>query len=290
MMNYWLVNFSFFVYFSLNNCLETSTDQQADLEVDFDNHGQVFDLQAFKSSENDKILVQNSSINHNKLRWYSIGVPLLLKTKSDQKEESLFHFTRKGFSAHIRMLTIEHKMLLAQEVKRKYKIDIELNQIDNLILSSFTCKILLYINSDPTEITGSVKSFRTFPLRIDFIAPIASKEIEWFNQSLSDGESIQLDCVISTKNKEFSSEFSLYTDNLITVCGLKRSDIFYHSDDSSKLILIEFFVILLILMYKDFNCNSGGLCSCLNRGKCTSNGKCICEIGFTGLTCSSCNY
>ena len=252
-MNYWLISFSFFIYFNLNYCNETSTDQPADLEVDFNYHGEMFDLQAFKSSENDKILVENSSINHNKLRWYSIGVPLLLKTKFDEKEESLFHFTRRGFSAQIQMLTTEQKKLLAQEVKRKYKIDIELNQIDNLILSSFTCKIHVHNNTDQSEINGSVKSFRRFPLRIDFIAPIGiSKEIEWFNQSLPDGESIQLDCVISTKNKEFSSEFSLYTDNLITVCGLKRSDIFYYSDESSKLILIEFFVIFIAPNFQRF--------------------------------------
>ena len=248
-MNCWLFSFCFFIYFSLNNCNESGTDQRADLEVDFHFNGKISDLQAFKSPDNDKILAENNSMNYNKLRWYSIGVPVLVKTQSDKKEESLFHFTRKGFSAHIRMLTIEHKMMLAQEIKRKYKIEIEFNQVHNLILSSFTCKIHVH---DQSDIHGSVLSLGTFPLRIDFVAPIDSKEIEWFNQSLLDSESIRFDCDIETKNKEFTSKLSLYTEDLITVCGLKRSDIFYHSDESSKLILSVFFVIFIISYLQRF--------------------------------------
>ena len=74
---------------------------------------------------------------------------------------------------------------------------------------------------------GKVRSFSFFPLRIDFNAPNGSKEIEWFNSSLSESESnIQINCVANA-NKGLDTEFSLYTDNPSfpepSICGVKIS-------------------------------------------------------------------
>ena len=40
--------------------------------------------------------------------------------------------------------------------------------------------------------------------------------------------------------------------------------------------------------YLDKGCNSGGVFTCLNGGKCLSSGLCECKQGFLGATCSEC--
>ena len=74
---------------------------------------------------------------------------------------------------------------------------------------------------------GKIRSFSFFPLRIDFNAPNGSKEIEWFNSSLSESESnIQINCDAAS-DKGFEAKFSLYTDNPSfpepSICGVKIS-------------------------------------------------------------------
>ena len=81
------------------------------------------------------------------------------------------------------------------------------------------------------KLKGKIRSFSFFPLRIDFNAPNGSKEIEWFNSSLSESESnIQINCD-ATSDKGFETKFSLYTDNTLiqdviqkpSICGVKIS-------------------------------------------------------------------
>jgi hypothetical protein len=49
------------------------------------------------------------------------------------------------------MLTVKHKQLLIDEVKRVYNITIGLNQIDHLILSSFSCEIPIHKGHNANE-------------------------------------------------------------------------------------------------------------------------------------------
>lgn len=229
-MSSWILIYIFLIK-SLSSQSESCGEQHTDLEREFSDAGQIHVLQAFKSPENEKHLADIK--NHKKLKWYSIGVPLLVKTNSG-KNESLFHFSPQGFSTHIQMLTLQHKKLFVEEIYQKYEIDVKLNQIENLILTSFTCKMVVHHNKDSSEINGSVKTFRTYPLRMDFSVPTSSNEIDWLKLSLIDGVKVQMDCEISSKY--FSGfKFSLYTENLITVCGLKMPD--KNSDESSKLVL-----------------------------------------------------
>jgi hypothetical protein len=237
------MNYLIFILF-LNNLLncncEVDGDElyEADLVVDYFENGLTHGLEALKSNDNDDILKENTSLNYNKLRWFSIGHPILVKTRASNNNENLFHFNPRGFSVSIQMLTNQHKKLLVQEVKRKYNISIELNQIDNLYLSKLTCTIKVFNPNNPKEdsdLPGYVSSFKTFPLRLDFKAPKGSKEIEWINQTLQESESIQMDCAVSSKKLNFSNKFSLYTENTVTVCGLKMSDLFHVlKDESSK--------------------------------------------------------
>ena len=135
---------------------ESKAFQEPDLTVDFVHDGGVVQLTAFKSPENDKILAENNSKNYGKLKWYSIGYPLLVKTKS-KENEFFFHFTRSGFNARIQMLTNEHKRLFIDQVKNVYNISIRIDQIDHLILSSLKCSIPMH---DKTEIEVKLNKTR----------------------------------------------------------------------------------------------------------------------------------
>ena len=141
----------FIVFCSSNENIEKKAFQEPDLRVNFVHDGGVFQLTAFKSPENDKILAENNSKNYGKLRWYSIGYPLLVKrlTLTKSKDNEYFNFTKSGFYARIQMLTDEHRRLFIEEVKHVYNISLRMNQIDHLILSSLKCFIPMH---DKTEI------------------------------------------------------------------------------------------------------------------------------------------
>ena len=144
----------FIVFCSSNENIEKKAFQEPDLRVDFVHDGENVQLTAFKSPENDKIFAENNSKSYGKLRWYSIGYPLLVKTKS--KDNEYFNFTKSGFHARIQMLTNEHRRLFIEEVKHVYNISIRMNQIDHLILSSLKCSIKMH---EETEI--EVKLYKT---------------------------------------------------------------------------------------------------------------------------------
>ena len=133
----------FIAFCSSNENIEKKSFPDPDLTVDFVHDGGVVQLTAFKSPENDKIFAENNSKNYGKLKWYSIGYPLLVKTRS-KDNEFFFHFTRSGFNARIQMLTNEHRRLFIDQVKHVYNISIRIDQIDHLILSSFKCSIPMH--------------------------------------------------------------------------------------------------------------------------------------------------
>jgi hypothetical protein len=123
---------------------------EPDLRVDFQQDGETIPLEAYKSHENDLIMKEKNVQIYEKLKWYSIGNPLLVKVKSNESE-FIYRFTDRGFYARIEMLTTNHKKLLIDEVKRVYNITIGLNQIDHLILSSFSCEIPIHRGHNANE-------------------------------------------------------------------------------------------------------------------------------------------
>jgi hypothetical protein len=243
-----------FVLFLINllkcNC-ETEGDEQeeADLTVDYFENGFPYVLQAYKNKRNERIFKENNSLNYHHLEWFSIGHPILVKTNTSNNIQNLFHFNPRGFSANIQMLTSEHKKTLVEEVNRKYNISIHSNQIISLQyskFSKFSCKILMHNSDNPNELTyidGDAIPSSSQTLRIDFKAPKGSKDITWFNQSLQENESIQMDCEINAKKFNFSSKFRLYTENTVTVCGLKVSDVFHVLKDESSIYINKKFFI-----------------------------------------------
>ena len=130
--------------------VQTKSISEADIRVDFQNGGEVIQLEAFKYHGNDLILKEKNIQSYQKLKWYSIGNPLLVKLKSNDSE-SIFQFNRRGFYARIEMLTDIHKQLLIEEVKRVYNVTVGLNQIDQLILSSFNCEIHVHKGHNSNE-------------------------------------------------------------------------------------------------------------------------------------------
>jgi hypothetical protein len=130
--------------------IQSKSFSEPDLSVDFQQDGETKQLKAFKSHENDLIIKEKNIQSYGRLKWYSIGNPLLVKLKSNDSEY-IFQFNRRGFYARIEMLTISHKQLLIAEVKRVYNITIGLNQVDHLMLSSFTCDIPIHKGQNSNE-------------------------------------------------------------------------------------------------------------------------------------------
>ena len=87
----------FFLYCnsSENDCVK-KVFMKPDLTAEYVQDGEIVQLTAFKAPENGLILAENNSRNYGKLKWFSIGYPMLVKTKSEDNE--FFHFTRSGFS------------------------------------------------------------------------------------------------------------------------------------------------------------------------------------------------
>ena len=145
-----------------------------------------FQLEAYSWNKNDEILAENNTKNYGKLKWFSLGHPSLAEMKSNikSKQHRLFRHSPKGFFTHIQLLTNEHKNFLAKKIKTLYNIEIELDQIVNMPLTSFNCEIDLQDSDSELTIKGEVKSFKHFPLRLDFKLAKNSKEMELFNKSL----------------------------------------------------------------------------------------------------------
>ena len=153
MNNYYSLLILTFKLFLICNSesVQTKAQPEPDLRVSIKQDGEVVQLEAFKSHENDLILKEKNIQNYQKLKWYSIGNPLLVKLKSNDSE-GIFQFNRRGFNGRIEMLTDTHKLLI-EKVNRVYNVTIGLDQIDHLILSSFSCEIPVHNVHNASEIT-----------------------------------------------------------------------------------------------------------------------------------------
>ena len=217
--------FNLFIH---SNCDESIEEQQTvpDLVVEVNVDGNDIQLEAFKSKQNDEIMAQNSTKNYGRLKWFSLGHPVLVEMKSSSNISSLFHYSSKGFFSHIQLLTIEQKKLFLKEIKSLYNIEVGLNQIVNMPLTLFKCDIGLHDGENETIVEGDAALFTKFPIRIDFKA--SSKEIEMLTKSVKrDPNDFQLKCEINT-NFGYSHKFSIYTEKqtpVFNICGLKYSGI-----------------------------------------------------------------
>ena len=65
------------------------------------------------------------------------------------------------------------------------------------------------------------------------------------------------------------------------VFQMERALVIQNSQDKHVQIVCKYYNI-------DKGCNSGGNFSCDDREICLQNGTCVCNLGYSGLTCSSC--
>ena len=227
-----------------------------DLITDIKVEGNEFQLEAYSWSQNKEVLAENNTKNYGKLKWFSLGHPVLVHTKSNvhSKQNSLFHHYSNGFYTHIQLLTFEHKKMLATLAKTMYKIDIESYQILNMPLTSFSCEINLKDTETELTVQGEVKSFKNFPLRLDFQLPKNSTDIKLFNKSLTRNENdFELKCYIKSKIG-YSNEVYINSRKyspIHNICGLKYSEVSNQSilDESSNLLNFDFELNLMNQTY-----------------------------------------
>jgi hypothetical protein len=127
----------------------SSTDEiyfdVTDLAVSYNyQNGDIYQLEAYKTSVNDKIIKDAASAQYNQLNWVSIGHPRIVKTNYATKSEGeskLFYFNNEGFYTYVSMLTDEHKQLFVNAVQQKYNVNINTHQIRIMPLEIFNCNI-----------------------------------------------------------------------------------------------------------------------------------------------------
>ena len=116
------------------------------------------------------------------------------------RDSELFHESDDEFSTHIQMLTTDHRNELAYVARRKYNLNITSDQITNLVLSKFECKLTFDRNGQKHMLTGTVKDFWHFPLQMDFDAPQKSFAREFFIKQRKNID-LKFKCVLGTKGK-----------------------------------------------------------------------------------------
>jgi hypothetical protein len=140
----------------------SSTDEiyfdVTDLAVSYNNqNGDIYQLEAYKTSVNDKIIKEAATGQYNQLNWVSIGHPKIVKTKffssQTDAESKLFYFNNEGFYAYVSMLTDEHKQLFVNAVKQKYNVNINTHQIRIMPLEIFNCNIKINWEGNTKNIT-----------------------------------------------------------------------------------------------------------------------------------------
>jgi hypothetical protein len=173
-------------------------------------------LEAFKSVHNDERLAtlregrqQSDSANDaNKLLWVSTGHPTFVATPdpSAPTETRLFHFTPSGFHTYVQMLTAEQRHLLATTANSKYRgINVSDEQVANLILSQFSCALNydgVDADYDSHVISGLVGDFSSYPLRIDFQAPLGSVQRSLAAELMGDDKraNLQFTCHMASRD------------------------------------------------------------------------------------------
>ncbi len=123
-------------------------------------------IEAFKSVLNDKIINEKQANKYGQLKWYSLGYPILIENTNKSVLNYLSH-TR--FYIKIKMLTDYHRQKIKNEIKQKYDIDIEEDQIVSIIPDEYSCNLELKCNNTYLQtLSGECLNLREFPIRFDF--------------------------------------------------------------------------------------------------------------------------
>lgn len=144
-----------------------------DLTLSYTFQNSQYQLEAYKSADNDKILQEKDTTKYSQLLWVSLGHPRLIKTtfRSDEIPK-LFHFSTERFYTYVSMLTDDIRAILAAKASEKYKVPVSQEQIVLMPMSDFNCNAKLFSNEGKKiAFNGLVKNFKTSPLQLDFWIP-----------------------------------------------------------------------------------------------------------------------
>lgn len=221
-----------------------------------------FQLEAYKSIDNDRILNGGSKERTSRLFWVSVGFPNFVKTVGGKssKNSKLFHFSAKGFRAYIEMMTDSHRLHLAKTATTKYQVNISDAQVVNLILSSFKCSLLLFDETGKKYLLdGKVTDFRHFPLRMDFYAPLKSHERKLFLDFMYESEAdLEFDCSMESSGGKLMKTNTLVInadqlqqigleEKLFGPSGAKGKDSVYVTRDQMTTLASEMYSTLNIV-------------------------------------------
>jgi hypothetical protein len=210
-------NHYFILLFVLFQLILVNCEKEAisDIVVSIDD-GQS-SIEVFKSKENDIIINGNKKHDSKKLKWYSMGKPIVIRTKSNKyKNESFVHLQSKGFYLNIQLLSEEHKKLIIQSINETYGILVELYQIKQIPLTYFICDF--HVNNDDKEfiLKGVAKTFTRFPLKVDFRSN--ENEIKFLYNSLSNNlNELELNCEYKSDINESDETLIVEFEKEITV-------------------------------------------------------------------------
>jgi hypothetical protein len=191
-MKYYFIHLLVVFHLILVNC-----EEKADLDFVFSIDDGRSSIEVFKSKSNDLILNTAEPVGIDdvkKLKWYSMGKPIVIRTKSNKYENETFvHLQRDGFYLNVQILSEAHKKLIIEKINEKHENLVELYQIEEIPLNEFGCDF--HVNHDDEEsiLKGVAKQLTTSPLKVHFTA----NEIEMvflFNSFSKYPNELQLDC------------------------------------------------------------------------------------------------
>lgn len=205
-----------------------------DFVTSYTHDGKIVSFEVYHTKENEKLL-NKTNRNNKKLKWYSIGYPIIIESESKLKSEnkSLFHFTQNSIYASVQLLTETQKKMIVEEIKLIYNVSVDLQQVNELKLTDFYCN--LYFDGDgdgddESSLFGSVESFKVSPLRIEFEASSNSSDHERFKKySTHRVDDIEFTCAIKSQKNRFASynfklkvELNKLVIHFLKITGAKR--------------------------------------------------------------------
>ena len=160
----------------ISNCLSIgATDnifETPDLSIDYESDYGTAHIDAYRTTNNDKIIASKDPSKYGGLKWVSIGSPRLTQVSSysHKNSTSLFHFYKGYFSVYFEMLSKKDKLILQKEVKRVKGLDVSIDSFINIKPNDINC--LVNIFNMATEkyviLKGKVYDFKTSPYQIKF--------------------------------------------------------------------------------------------------------------------------
>ena len=112
--------FCLFLFAYQSSCSQISQESSdfdlntPDLTTSYETDQKQFQIEAYKSSFNDKLIQKNQTDFHKQLKWVSLGNPILIKT-TQNNISSLFHDSSDGFYTFIQILSNHEREILVKK-------------------------------------------------------------------------------------------------------------------------------------------------------------------------------